>query len=160
MPYTPKLMCLRPADPTGSPDDAHAFPPTGASPLPEKAVIAVTAVTEMRLSEFAAQQVGVRATVDWSPEPIWFVPAERHARVLVRQGIGRGRIWTVAELQQIVDLDTITDDQLRNLARIKAMFGCTVLEAGADVAPPRLGPTDKPTAAPPHPRLPFAGDQL
>lgn len=52
----------------------------------------------LTISEFAAQDAALELAVSWFDETIWFVPRAEHAAILVRAGLGRGRIFTVDEL--------------------------------------------------------------
>lgn len=93
---------------------------------------------DLPLSRFAEEGTPLETHVPWWDETIWFVPGAGDVQVLLEAGVGRGRIWTAAELLQIAALDGLADPELQSLATIKTAFGCTVLEAVA------LGPDPPP----------------
>ncbi len=93
---------------------------------------------DLHLSRFAVEGRAIEVQVPWWDETIWFVAGAGDVQVLLEAGVGRGRIWTAAELQQIAALDGLADPELQLISRIKAAFGCTVLEAVA------LGPDPPP----------------
>jgi hypothetical protein len=41
--------------------------------------------------------------VPYSPEPLWLVPGKPQARQVMRQGIARWSIWTLPELQALLE---------------------------------------------------------
>ena len=87
MPYTPHLP------PPVEELEAPSAPKDG-SPIPEKPVTPVTAVTkllQMTLKEFGGGNRLAQVRVPWLPETLWFVPGEKEAETLVGRGISRGR---------------------------------------------------------------------
>lgn len=147
MPYTPRLWCLRAGE--GSPPL-----PSAVSPIHEKVVRVVRSgadpLLDLPLSRFEADGRPIEARVPWWPETIWFVPGAAEVEALVARGVARGRIWTAAELRQVADLDRLNDADLHSIARVKAMFGCTVVKKGGD---------ESGEARPSRPAwLPFRGD--
>lgn len=153
MPYEPKLRCLQPL----STNSAEADGVSLLSEKPVRPVMFGEDLLGLPLSRFAHEGRPIETRVPWWPETIWFVPGLADIEALISGGIARGRIWTAAELQQVADLDQLTDADLQNVARIKAMFGCSVLEAGPDAPPSPQQCTDSPIAASSPPRLPFSG---
>lgn len=65
--------------------------------------------------------------VPWLPVSLWFVPDERAVEGLLGDGVTRGRIWTAAELQDLLSLPRVTPATARTLAEAKlAMDGDVV----------------------------------
>ena len=53
----------------------------------------------------------------WHDETLWFVPDERHAELLVREGVMRGRAWTAEELGRVVLVASA--EEIRAIALVK-----------------------------------------
>jgi len=65
--------------------------------------------------------------VAWWPETLWLVPADRDASALVREGIGRHRIWTHAELASVIG--PLEPDALRTIMLARREFDGQVVES-------------------------------
>jgi hypothetical protein len=59
---------------------------------------ALAPLLEMPLEVFAREGQPLEVRVAWWPVTLFFVPDVRHAEMLWREGIGRERVWTGAEL--------------------------------------------------------------
>ncbi len=90
------------------------------------------AVLNLSLDEFAAQDHSIELAVPWLEETIWFVPRAEHIDNLISDGIHRGRIWTAAELQDLLSIGRMTQQELVGLSRLKLAFGGEVLSVAAD----------------------------
>lgn len=77
---------------------------------------AVARLVAMPLDQFASGGAPIEIRVPWCRETLWFVPDERAAEVLGRDGVGRGRAWTARELSQPMALA-----ERRHAARILAL---------------------------------------
>jgi hypothetical protein len=58
----------------------------------------------MPLDQFAREGQCLEIRVAWHTETLWFVPGERDAAALAREGVGRGRVWTAGELTALMVL--------------------------------------------------------
>lgn len=96
------------------------------------------------LSRFAIEGPPLEALVPWWDETIWFVPGAGDVQALLEAGVGRGRIWTAAELLQIADLGGMTDGELYTVGRVKALFDAAV------VREPHSQPTHSPSGLSPR----------
>jgi hypothetical protein len=97
---------------TGSP--VATVQPTSAHDLHEGA-----GLLELPLDVFAAGAEMLEVRVPWWSEPLWFVPGEAAVETLVREGISRGRIWTAAELLDLLSLPAVSSTVARTLATAK-----------------------------------------
>jgi hypothetical protein len=59
----------------------------------------------MPLGEFARCGALLEVRVPWLNVTLWLVPAERDLGGLLCEGVGRGRIWTAAELSELLSLE-------------------------------------------------------
>jgi len=66
--------------------------------------------------------------VRWWPATLWFVPDDRDAAALVREGIERYRIWTHAELASITSYPLEAGDY-RNIMLARREFDGHVVES-------------------------------
>jgi len=55
------------------------------------------------------------------------VPTKTDARSLVRQGVSRGRVWTARELMDVMNIPTLTQNEVATIAMAKAEFGGEVV---------------------------------
>ncbi len=55
------------------------------------------------LDRFAHEGRLLEVRIPWFDVTVWFVPEERDAEALVRDGVSRGRIWTAKELIALND---------------------------------------------------------
>ncbi|MBZ5639929.1 MAG: hypothetical protein LAO51_14375 [Acidobacteriia bacterium] len=83
-------------------------------------------VLEMSLREFERCGYAVEATVPWLSETLWFVPRVEHIRVLMADGVRRGRIWTARELTDLLSISGMNPQDIAGFARLKAAFGIDV----------------------------------
>ena len=88
----------------------------------------------LSLDDFAEQDYSIELAVPWLEEAIWFVPRAEHIDSLVSDGIHRGRIWTAAELQDLLSIGGMTQRELVGLSRLKLAFDGEVLSVTADEA--------------------------
>ena len=89
----------------------------------------------LSLNEFAQQNYSIELAVPSLDETIWFVPRSEHIDDLVlRNGVHRGQIWTVAELKQLISATGLTDQDLISLGRLKLAFGGEIDIAGTEVS--------------------------
>jgi hypothetical protein len=107
------------------------------SPISEKPVTPVTAVTEildMPLSRFASDGRAIELRVPWLPETVWFVPGPTQAASLLAKGVSPGRIWTASELALLYRAPKISAKDIQTLGRIKVQLDA-VLEVVENLAP-------------------------
>ena len=90
----------------------------------------------LSLDEFAAQECSIELAVPWLEGTIWFVPRAVHIVDLVRDGVHRGRIWTVSELKDLLSATGLTEQDLISLGRLKLAFDGEVLSVVADEPSP------------------------
>ena len=46
--------------------------------------------------------------VPWLPATLWFVPSEAAGELRVGEGVTRGRIWTIGDLQDLLSIPGMT----------------------------------------------------
>src|ERR1700730_13548349 len=91
-------------------------------------LVAVGRLLTMPLDIFAREDQLLEVGVPWLPVTLWFVPSEADGERLVRQGIGRGRIWTARELDDLVSCAGLGPDQVKVVALAKIEFDGTVVD--------------------------------
>ncbi len=128
MAYRPRLTTLLPPPPQLS-----ASLPT--PPSPARPARAVRDLQDQTRSEFSRGHLGIELKVPYVDETLWFVPNIEFAAQLVSEGIGRGRIWTAGELQDLASISPVARPDLERLVRVKAAFGADVVEVRVDVQP-------------------------
>lgn len=80
------------------------------------------------LGRFEQEGGPLEVRVPWHPDTLWFVPDERHAEMLICEGVGRGRIWTAGELLDVMALDDRTLEVVRTLALTKVALDADLVE--------------------------------
>lgn len=101
----------------------HPAPPAPALPELAPALARVLGLPLAQLDRV------LRVAVPWLPGPLWFVPTEVDAEVLVAAGeASRGAVWTRRELLDLLAVPGITKDQARTVARAKLAVGGEVVE--------------------------------
>jgi hypothetical protein len=73
----------------------------------------------MPLDRFVHEGQLVEVRVPWLEVTLWFVPEERDADMLGREGVDRGRVWTARELMAAMALQGRTPPTVLGLARAK-----------------------------------------
>lgn len=73
----------------------------------------------MSLDEFRARGALLEVRVPWLPVTLWMVPTERDVAVLMREGVTRGRIWTAAELMNLMAIAGRTSDVVQTITHAK-----------------------------------------
>jgi hypothetical protein len=71
------------------------------------------------LDRFVHEGQLVEIRVPWLEVTLWFVPEERDADMLGREGVDRGRVWTARELMAAMALQGRTPPTVLGLARAK-----------------------------------------
>ena len=64
----------------------------------------------------------------WDGETVWFVPDDRQAEALGREGVSRGRIWTASELSALMALPDPTPEIVQRLALAKRAVVGDIIE--------------------------------
>jgi hypothetical protein len=82
----------------------------------------------MPISVFARSGMTAEILVTWLSQPIWFSADELTAEHLSRQGVSRGRIWTAAELADLLAISNITPAGAQTVARAKLEFDGEISE--------------------------------
>ena len=78
----------------------------------------------------------------WLPATLWFVPSEAAGELLVGEGVTRGRIWTIGDLQDLLSIPGMTKAGARTLALAKLEFDGVITDvrrpatAGGPAVPP------------------------
>lgn len=76
-------------------------------------------ILSMPLSEFERRGALLELRVPWLPVTLWLVPAARDLGVLLAEGVGRGRVWTAAELSGLLGLGARPAEAVKALAHAK-----------------------------------------
>jgi hypothetical protein len=82
----------------------------------------------MPLDEFQRRGALLEVRVPWLNVTLWMVPTERDVAGLVRQGIGRGRIWTAPELMDVMSITDRTPEQVKTLTHTKLVMDGEITE--------------------------------
>jgi hypothetical protein len=106
----------------------------------------VARVAGLPLGRFEREGGPLEVRVPWHPDTLWFVPDERHAEMLVCEGVKRGRIWTARELLDVMALSDLTPEVVKMLALAKIEFDGDIVEVSLQPSPGsgRSGRTDEP----------------
>jgi hypothetical protein len=88
----------------------------------------LTPILAMPLDEFASHGKLLEVRVSWLNVTLWFVPEERDAESLVRDGVSRGRMWTAAELMDVMTINERTSEELQAIALVKLAFDGDIAE--------------------------------
>jgi hypothetical protein len=110
---------------TAAPSPA-AMPPTREEQRPP---VDVAEILAMPLDHFARDGQLLEIRVPWLDVTVWFVPEERDAAALGREGIGRGRVWTARELATLMALPDRTPSIVQTLAHTKCAVEGDIIEA-------------------------------
>jgi hypothetical protein len=89
-------------------------------------------VVDLSLDDFARQSHSLELAVPWLVETIWWVPRAEHIDDLVRDGVHRGRIWTAAELRDLLAVPGLTEQDLVSLGRLKLDFDADIVSVQVD----------------------------
>jgi hypothetical protein len=89
-------------------------------------------VQDQTLSEFARGHQGLELRVPYLDQTIWFVPSGEFAAQLVREGVGRGRIWTARELKDLATDPTLSRPDLERIVRLKNALGGEIVAVTSD----------------------------
>jgi hypothetical protein len=113
----------------------------GRKPAPRPDPKELARLVGMPLDMFVREGQPLEVRVPWWPETLFFVPDERHAEALRREGIARHRIWTAAELLLLPWEPPIRPDALHLLTVVRREFGGEVIavRATAEARPPGAG---------------------
>lgn len=83
------------------------------------ALVDLTEILALPLDGFAREGQCLEVQVPWLDVTLWFVPEERDAQALGREGVGRGRIWTAEELMAVMALPDHALEIVRRVALAK-----------------------------------------
>ena len=100
---------------------------------PVRPVRMVMGVLDLSLSEFERQGYAIEARVPWLEETLWFVPRPEQVATLMKEGISRGRIWTAAELTDLLSIPGLGSNEIESIGRLKAEFGAEILSVTPEV---------------------------
>ncbi len=82
----------------------------------------VSRLSAMTLDRFGRDKQLLEVRVPWLEVTLWFVPEERDAEALIRDGVSRGRVWTATELMDLMAISGLTREALRTIALAKLTF--------------------------------------
>jgi hypothetical protein len=99
---------------------------TASRPVPP--ILGLGELLGMPLDRFAREGQSLEVRVPWHPETLWFVPDERDAAALGREGVGRGRVWTARELMDLMTLSDLTVATVRTLVLAKCAIDGDIVE--------------------------------
>lgn len=88
----------------------------------------VAGLLGMPLDQYVRTGAPLEIRVPWCRDSLWFVPAPADAERLGGEGVSRGRIWTAAELSQLMALPGLTPAVVETLARAKLAVGGDIVE--------------------------------
>jgi hypothetical protein len=81
-----------------------------------------TSLLCLTLTQFERQDSSLAFRVPWMEGELWLAQDEEAAAELVATGVSRGRVFTVAELRDLMSTPGLTADQVRTVAQVKAEF--------------------------------------
>jgi len=84
------------------------------------------AVAEMPLEQFARAGLIVEVDSAILGQRVWFVSGEAEIQRLLRQGIGRGNIYSVVELMSLLSLPGLNNEAVKSVHVAKLLFDGTV----------------------------------
>ena len=102
--------------------------PAGVEEPTSPAVAGLTGILAMPLDQFGREGQCIEIRVSWHTETLWFVPGERDAAALGRDGVGRGRVCTAGELAALIDLPDLMLTTVRALALAKCAMDGDIVE--------------------------------
>ncbi len=91
-------------------------------------VVDLSGILAMPLDQFAREGQCLEIRVAWHTETLWFVPDERDAAALTRDGVSRGRVWTARELAELLALSDQTLTTVRTVALAKRAIDGDIVE--------------------------------
>jgi hypothetical protein len=103
-------------------------PGGAAEPTSAPGTFDLMAILAMPLDQFAREGQCLEVRVAWHAETLWFVPDERDAAALGREGVGRGTVWTARELADLMTLSDLTLTTVRTLALAKCAIDGDIVE--------------------------------
>jgi hypothetical protein len=103
-------------------------PPPGLRPNDPAFADMVAGLLGMPLDQYARTGAPLDIRVPWLDVTLWFVPDERDAAALSREGVGRGRVWTARELMDLMTLSDLTLATVRTLALAKCAIDGDIVE--------------------------------
>ena len=89
-----------------APVSPQAIPRLELTPAGPRHVAEALPFLAMPLDVLARAGASLEVCVPWLDVTLWMAPTDRDAAAIMAEGIGRGRIWTAAEL---IDLMAIAD---------------------------------------------------
>ena len=115
------------------------------SAKPAGTPLSTVEVLAVPLSRFAREGRLVEVAVPWWEESLFFVPGSAEAEALRSRGVRRGRVWTAAELADLLSLPGLTAEAVETVGRVKAALQAEILSVepeeteplAADVRPTR-----------------------
>jgi hypothetical protein len=105
-----------------------AMPAPSSLEIDQPVDLELTPILAMPLDEFASNGKLLEVRVSWLNVTLWFVPEERDAESLVRDGVSRGRMWTAAELMDVMTINERTSEELQAIALVKLAFDGDIAE--------------------------------
>lgn len=89
---------------------------------------AVARLVGMPVDRYEHDGAPLEARVPWHGETVWFVPDDRQAEALGREGVSRGRIWTAAALIALMALPDPTPEIVQRLPLAKHAVDGDIVE--------------------------------
>jgi hypothetical protein len=86
----------------------------------------LTTILIMPIDEFARNGKLLEVRVPWFDVTLWFVPDERDAEALIRDGVSRGRVWTATELLDVMAIGERISEALWAIALAKLSFDADI----------------------------------
>jgi hypothetical protein len=74
---------------------------------------------DMPLGEFQHRGALIEVRVPWLDVSLWMVPGEQDVAMLLAEGVSRGRIWTAAELLNLMSITPRTPDDAQTITHAK-----------------------------------------
>ncbi len=102
-------------------------------------VLHVARLVEMPLDRFEQEGSLLEVRVPWLEVTLWFVPVPADVEVLARQGVSRGRVWTAAELRDILTIQGLTATRVITITKAKLEFAGEVVEVRPRAGEPAGG---------------------
>ncbi len=102
---------------------------------PVTADLDLTRILAMPLDQFAREGQLLEVRVPWLDVMLWFVPAEREAEALAREGVSRGQVWTARELSALMALPDRKLEIVQGLALAKRAVDGDIVEVRPTTRP-------------------------
>jgi hypothetical protein len=142
------------------PDITEKVPPDLAPPAPDPVPLDPDEVAAVLALPLARLDRLLEVRVKGLPVTLWFVPGEVDGEALLADGISRGRIWTVKDLQDCLSIKGLSSSGIQYLAKANLLFELDLSDVKRLFAGTLVGIEPSGARAWAQMKLPDAGDEV